>query len=54
LAAAISSESWLETEFIKGTNKIFDLIRDGDVIFFSKCKADRFPQDEEILEMLRK
>jgi predicted Rdx family selenoprotein len=41
----------VETELIKGANGIFDVIRDGDLIF-SKHKAGRFPENDEILKML--
>jgi selT/selW/selH-like putative selenoprotein len=52
LAAAISDEFGLETELIKGKGGIFDVVVDGDLIF-SKKKVKRFPENEEILKMLR-
>ena len=53
LAAAISDEFDIESELIKGKNGIFDVTLDGDLIF-SKHKVDRFPENDEILEIIRK
>jgi selT/selW/selH-like putative selenoprotein len=42
-----------EPELIKGTNGVFDVVADGELIF-SKHRVGRFPEDDEILELLRK
>lgn len=43
----------VEPELIKGKNGIFDVEVDGKTIF-SKHKVGRFPENEEILAMLRR
>jgi selenoprotein W-related protein len=53
LAAAISDQFGVEAELIKGKNGVFDVVVNGDLIF-SKHKAGRFPQEGEILKMLKK
>ncbi|MBC8392478.1 MAG: SelT/SelW/SelH family protein [Deltaproteobacteria bacterium] len=53
MAAAISDEIGLAAELIGGKAGIFDVVVDGDLIF-SKKKVGRFPENSEILEMLRK
>ena len=53
LAAAISDEIGVEAELIEGKGGIFDVVVDGNLIF-SKKKTGRFPENKEILEMLRK
>ncbi|MBW1789811.1 MAG: Rdx family protein [Deltaproteobacteria bacterium] len=52
LAAAIKETFGTDAELIKGGNGIFDVKVDGDLIF-SKYKVNRFPEHDEILEMLR-
>ena len=52
MAAAIRDEFDVEAELVKGDNGIFDVEVDGKLIF-SKDKAGRFPEDEEILAELR-
>jgi len=42
----------LETELVEGKNGIFDVVADGNLIF-SKGKTGRFPENDEILAMLR-
>jgi selenoprotein W-related protein len=53
LAAAISEQFGVQSELIEGKNGIFDVVVDGDLVF-SKHKAGRFPQNDEILRMLEK
>jgi len=53
LAAAISDRLGVNAELIKGKNGVFDVVVDGDIVF-SKHKAGRFPQNDEILGMLKK
>ena len=43
----------METELVKGKDGIFDVFC-GDDVIFSKLKVGRFPENDEILEMLRK
>jgi predicted Rdx family selenoprotein len=43
----------LKAELIEGKDGIFDVVADGDLIF-SKAKARRFPENDEIVAMLRK
>jgi len=42
----------VEPRLIKGDNGIFDVKRDGRLIY-SKHKTHRFPEAEEVLEQLR-
>ncbi len=42
----------MEPRLIKGDNGIFDVKLDGKMIF-SKHKAGRFPESEEVLAQLR-
>jgi selT/selW/selH-like putative selenoprotein len=51
LAAAISSETGVDAELIRGDNGIFDVVVDGSKIF-SKDSEGRFPEDDEILTQL--
>ena len=53
LAAKISTELGIEATLVKGVAGVFDIIADEKVIF-SKKEEQRFPQDVEILEALRK
>ena len=53
MAARISKEFGVEAELIKGTSGVFDDIVDGQLIF-SKHETGRFPEDDEVLERLRK
>ena len=53
MAARISDEFGIEPHLIKGTNGVFDVVVDGELIF-SKHKVGRFPRDEEVLTLLRK
>ena len=53
LAAKISTEIGVEPTLVKGVAGVFDVVVDGTVVF-SKTAEKRFPQDAEIIEMLRK
>ncbi len=53
LAAKIKSALGIEPELIEGGNGIFDVVADGKMIF-SKYKEGRFPNDEEVIDHLRK
>ena len=53
LAAKISTELGIEATLLKGVAGVFDIIANEKVIF-SKKEEQRFPQDVEILEALRK
>ncbi|MEE9571365.1 MAG: Rdx family protein [Gammaproteobacteria bacterium] len=53
LAAKIAEELGIEAELIKGASGVFDVIAD-DTIVFSKVEEQRFPQDIEIIEALRR
>jgi len=53
LAAKISAELGIEVTLVKGVAGVFDIIANEKVIF-SKKEEQRFPQDVEILEALRK
>lgn len=52
MAAAISNEFGIEAELIKGKDGIFDVVVDGKLIY-SKHQTKRFPENEEILSILR-
>lgn len=53
LAAKISEELGIEALLVTGVAGVFDVIADGTVVF-SKLEEQRFPQDIEIIEALRK
>jgi len=42
----------IDPQLIRGDNGVFDVIADGDLVF-SKHEAGRFPDDAEIVELLR-
>ena len=52
MAASLKGEFGVESKLIKGDQGIFDVTVDGDVIF-SKLEQDRFPTNDEIIEMVR-
>jgi selenoprotein W-related protein len=52
LAAAIRSEFGVEAGLVKGDNGIFDVEVDGRRIF-SKHEVGRFPENDEVLALLR-
>lgn len=53
LAAKIAEELGIEAELIKGAAGVFDVIAD-DTVVFCKVEEQRFPQDIEIIEALRR
>ncbi len=53
LAAKISEELGIEALLIKGVAGVFDVSADGTVVF-SKLEEQRFPQDTEIIEALKR
>jgi selenoprotein W-related protein len=52
LAAAIRSEFGVEADLVKGDNGIFDVEVDGRRVF-SKHEVGRFPENDEVLALLR-
>lgn len=52
MEAAIREQLGLETQLIKGSNGIFDVVADQRRIF-SKHESGRFPENDEILTSLR-
>jgi len=52
LAASIQRATGVEPELVRGAGGIFDVAVDGDMIF-SKHEAERFPEPDEILSMIR-
>jgi len=53
LAAKIEEELGVKARLVRGVAGIFDVIAD-DLVVFSKSAEQRFPQDVEIIEALRK
>ena len=51
LAARLSKELGIDAELIRGSNGIFDVVADGNLIY-SKHRTGRFPEEEEILTLL--
>lgn len=52
LAAAIKREFKLPVELAEGANGVFDVVVDG-ALLFSKRTSVRFPEEAEILRLLR-
>jgi selT/selW/selH-like putative selenoprotein len=52
LAAKITEVTGAEPELCRGAGGIFDVTRDDDLLF-SKHKEGRFPEESEILALLR-
>ena len=52
MAATIKKELGVDAELTRGDRGVFDVAVDGKVIF-SKHSAGRFPDDPEILNVLR-
>jgi len=52
LAEAIKNALGIEVELIKSRGGVFEVEADGKLIF-SKRKAHRFPEHQEILDALR-
>ena len=53
MAAAILKVTGLDTELVPGSNGIYDVTADGEMIF-SRKKAGRFPTEQEIIDLLKK
>jgi selT/selW/selH-like putative selenoprotein len=53
LAAAIRQAISVEPELAKGAGGVFDVAADGELLF-SKHRDGRFPDNDEILQALRK
>lgn len=53
MGAAIFDAFGVEAELIQGKNGIFDVKVDGTLVF-SKHEAGRFPDNDEILSLLRR
>jgi selenoprotein W-related protein len=52
MAAEIKKEFGIETELIKGGGGVYEVMLDGRLIF-SKQKTGRFPESEEIFQLIR-
>ena len=52
MAAAIEKELKIKPTLIKGAGGVFEVTADNDLIF-SKRATGRFPEEDEILELLR-
>ena len=52
LAASIKEAFGVDSTLIEGSNGIFDVIVDDEMIF-SKYESERFPEHEEVLDKLR-
>ena len=52
MAASISEALGIDSTLIEGTNGIFDVVVDGEMIF-SKYESGRFPEHEEVVDKLR-
>jgi selenoprotein W-related protein len=53
LAVEIKKEFGIDAELIKGKGGVFDVTKDGKLIY-SKHQTHRFPEIKEIIELLRK
>ncbi len=53
MAAAIEDKLGTPVELIRGKGGVFD-VRYGDTLVFSKHAEGRFPEEEEVIEGLRK
>ncbi len=52
MAASIRDEFELDVRLIEGNNGIFDVVVDDEIIF-SKHETERFPNHEEVINLLR-
>jgi selT/selW/selH-like putative selenoprotein len=52
LAAEIKKAKGLDVEIVKGSNGVFDVFEDGQLLF-SKYEEHRFPEPKEILDALK-
>ncbi|MGI9259657.1 MAG: Rdx family protein [Gammaproteobacteria bacterium] len=53
LAARISEELGVEPTLEKGVAGVFDVIANGQIVF-SKARERRFPDDDEVIEALKR
>ena len=53
MAAAIEEKLGAPVELIRGKSGVFD-VRYGDTLVFSKHAEGRFPEEEEVIEGLRR
>ena len=44
----------METELIEGSGGVFDVAVDGDLVFSKHDEGNRFPTNDEIVEIIRK
>ena len=51
MAARLKEEFDVDTELIQGSGGVFDVTVDGELIF-SKHEHDRFPTNDEIVELM--
>jgi selenoprotein W-related protein len=52
LADALRKSFGIEATLTKGSGGVFDVTVDGEIVF-SKHNQDRFPRNEEIIELLK-
>jgi len=52
LAAAIEKDLGVKPELIRGSNGVFDVVVDGQLIY-SKAETGQFPEHDEIIKDLR-
>ena len=52
LAAQIKDKTGVSAQMVSGSNGIYDVVVD-DRIIFSKHKENRFPENAEILDLLK-
>jgi predicted Rdx family selenoprotein len=54
LAAAIENEFGITAELIEGHNAIYEVALNGNTVYTNRGEAGRLPEDEDILQKLRK
>ena len=52
LEAVLKQEFGVDAELVEGGGGVYDIVADGELVF-SKHAANRFPDDAEIVELLR-
>ena len=52
MAARLKEDFGIESQLDKGSGGVFDVTVDGDLIF-SKHEHDRFPTNDEIVDLIR-
>lgn len=52
LEATLKQEFGVDAELIEGGGGVYDVVADGEVVF-SKHAAGRFPEESEIVALLR-